>query len=158
MSDGGTIDIKDGYHQFLQTAKSAKRVVAKLRVPKPGEAGQWIILIVIHLVGIFGHAIAGNIFCSANMMVDRIFNKRRRTPRSKTYIDDTMIIGPRRYIRSWVEEWLCRDCQGSLTVQADKVNCWEDRLEGIGWELNLEAWAVLPKEKGLAKQMVKAHR
>ena len=154
---GGTIDIKDGYHQFPQTVKSAKRVVTKLRVPKPGEAGQWIILIVIYLVGIFGHAIAGNIFCSANMMVDRIFNKGRRTPRSKTYIDDTMIIGPRRYIRSWVEE--CVEIAKAVwgeenTVQADKVNCWEDRLEGIGWELNLETWAVLPKEKGLAKLMV----
>ena len=40
------------------------------------------------------------------------------------------------------------------TVQADKVNCWEVRLEGIGWKLNLETWAVLPKEKGLAKLMV----
>ena len=45
----------------------------------PGEAGQWIILIVIYLVGIFGHAIASNIFCSANMMVDRIYNKGRRS-------------------------------------------------------------------------------
>jgi hypothetical protein len=34
---GGTIDIKDGYHQFAQTAQSAKRVVTKLRVPKPED-------------------------------------------------------------------------------------------------------------------------
>ena len=72
---GGTIDIKDGYHQFAQTAQSAKRVVTKLRVPKPEGATGWMILIVIYLVGIFGHAIAGNIFCTANMMINELHNK-----------------------------------------------------------------------------------
>jgi hypothetical protein len=62
---GGTIDIKDGYHQFAQTVHSAKRVATQLRVPKPDGAAGWMILVVIYLVGIFGHAIAGNIFCTA---------------------------------------------------------------------------------------------
>ena len=154
---GGTIDIKDGYHQFAQTAQSAKRVVTKLRVPKPEGATGWMILIVIYLVGIFGHAIAGNIFCTANMMINELHNKGRSVPRSKTYIDDTIIIGPSNAIKEWVQEGVeaAEAVWGTEgTIQRDKVKYWDTKLEAIGWEFDFVKWTVQPKERGLAKLLI----
>jgi len=154
---GGTIDIKDGYHQFAQTVQSAKRVVTKLRVPKPDGATGWMILIVIYLVGIFGHAIAGNIFCTANMMVNELHNRGRKVPRSKTYIDDTIIIGPSSLIKEWVQEGVeaAESVWGTVgTIQGDKVKYWDCKLEAIGWEFDFVTWTVQPKERGLAKLVI----
>ena len=154
---GGTIDIRDGYHQFAQTAQSSKRVATKLRVPKPDGANGWMILVVIYLVGIFGHAIAGNIFCTANMMINEMLNKGRKVVRSKTYIDDTIIIGPSRLIKDWVHEGVeaAEAVWGKEgTIQSDKVKYWEHKLEAIGWEFDFKAWTVQPKERGLAKLLI----
>ena len=154
---GGTIDIKDGYHQFAQTVHSAKRVVTQLRVPKPDGAAGWMILVVIYLVGIFGHAIAGNIFCTANMMINELHNRGRRVPRSKTYIDDTIIIGPSVFIKEWVREGVeaAEAVWGTDgTIQSDKVKYWDCKLEAIGWEFDFVAWTVQPKERGLAKLLI----
>lgn len=153
---GATIDISDGYHQFAQTLESAKRHATQIKIPRPGMPGAWMIVVCIYVVGVFGSKKAGNIFCTANGMVDEVHNHGHDVKRSLTYIDDTMILGPRRLIRQWLQE--CVDAAVSVwgkgAVNLEKLKCWEDRLIGIGWDLDLESWRAQPKDRGMAKLVV----
>ena len=153
---GATIDISDGYHQFAQTVESAKRHATQIMVPRPGMPGAFMIVVCIYVVGIFGSKKAGNIFCAGNNMVDEIHNRGHAVKRSTTYIDDTMILGPRRLIRQWLQD--CVDAAvsvwGPFAINEDKKKCWDDRLIGIGWELDFEAWRAQPKDKGMAKMLL----
>lgn len=80
----------------------------------------------------------------------QIHNRGHAVKRSTTYIDDTMILGPRRLIRQWLQD--CVDAAvsvwGPFAINEDKKKCWDDRLIGIGWELDFEAWRAQPKDKG----------
>ena len=153
---GATIDISDGYHHFAQTAASAKRHATQIQIPRPGVPDASMIVVCIYVVGIFGSKKAGNIFCTANGMVDEIHNRGYKVKRSLTYIDDTMILGPRRFIRPWLQE--CVDAAlsvwGDGVVNPEKRNCWDDRLIGIGWDLDLKSWRAQPKDRGMAKLVV----
>ena len=71
-----------------------------------------MIVVGIYVVGIFGSKRAGNIFCTANGMVDEIHNHGHKIKRFLTYIDDTMILGPRRFIQPWLQE--CVDAAVSV--------------------------------------------
>ena len=44
---------------------------------------------------------------------------------------------------------------GKGAVNLEKLKCWEDRLIGIGWGLDLESWRAQPnKDRGMAKLVV----
>ena len=78
-------------------------------------------------------------------------------PRSNTYIDDTIIIGPSIFIKEWVREGVeaAEAVWGTGgTIQSDKVKYWDCKLEAIGWEFDFVAWTVQPKERGLAKLLI----
>ena len=42
----------------------------------------------------------------------------------------------------------------SEVVNMEKTNCWDDRLIGIGWDLDLESLQAQPKDRGMAKLVV----
>lgn len=158
LLSGATIDIKSGYNQFPQSVESAKRVATKIKIPTQEGTGPLMkMLVVIYLCGIWGHAIAGNIFCAANYMVDQLHNLGQRISRSLTYIDDTMMISPTPMIDQSLKECIeaAEAVWGKGVVQEEKVNKWIGELEGIGWHLCFRSWRVQPKLKGLAKLLVR---
>ena len=75
-------------------------------------------------------------------MINELHNRGRRVPRSKTYIDDTIIIGPSVFIKEWVREGVeaAEAVWGTDgTIQSDKVKYWDCKLEAIGWEFDFVA-------------------
>ena len=153
---GATVDVKDGYHQFPQTVASAKRLATLVKVPSPWLPGAFILLVVIYLVGIFGHSRAGNIFCMGSSVVNALLNLGRVVMCSATYIDDTIIICPSDEIDECLAKCLAivQQVWGEGSVQHDKVATWKSGLVAIGWEFDFLTWKVQPRDRGLAKLLV----
>ena len=153
---GATIDVATAYQQNPQSLASCKRIATKVRIPHPTLANSFIYLVIIVLVGMWGHTRAGNVFCVVGALVSAHINRGRATPQSLTYIDDSMIITPDTLVQGVVDECLSliRALWGDEGVNYEKVHIYPGALEGIGWHFDFDAWRVQPKTRGLRKLLV----
>ncbi len=125
-----------------------------LRVPAAPRSGrEWLQLIVIYLVGVFGFIISGSVYCTLGAAIEFKHNVGQPTPRSLTYIDDGILISPSERIDESREQYiqLVVDIFGPDGVNEKKIKTWAGRLEAIGWEFDFERWTVQPSTRGLAK-------
>ena len=119
-------------------------------------AGVVIQVIVIYLVGMFGCSRAGNVYCTCAKVIDERHNKDLSTRRSHTYIDDGLLISPRRLLDASIQDYcFCIETLlGKGSINYDKVEIWGNGLIGIGWEFDFVSWTVQPKRRGLAKILI----
>ena len=151
---GATVDVSSAYHQFAQSAKTALYQATLLRVPAaPWSGREWIQLIVIYLVGVFGFIISGSVYCTLGAAIEFKHNVGQPTPRSLTYIDDGILISPSERIDESREQYiqLVIDIFGPDGVNRKKIKTWAGRLEAIGWDFDFGKWTVQPSMRGLAK-------
>ena len=153
---GATVDVASAYHQFAESAATARYQATTIKVPAPaGSARKWIMLVIIYLVGVFGFVTASNIYCTLGEAIQFRHNRDQPVLRSLTYIDDGILISPQSKIDENVREYM----QGVVAVfgeggvNHEKVKQWMSKLEAIGWEFDFEKWTVQPKQSGLAKMM-----
>ena len=153
---GATVDVSSAYQQFPQSVETAKLIATKILAAHPTIAQKEIELVVIYLVGTFGHKTAGNMFCQPGSAISEKHNLGRELLRSLTYIDDGILIDVADDIAGSVEEYLgsIRSLFGEEGVNNEKISLWKDKIEAIGWELNFRSWRAQPKKKGMAKLMV----
>ena len=69
---GATIDVTAAYNQCALTVSAAKMTATKIKVPN--GLGGWMTFIVIYLVGIFGCAKAGNVYCVCAKTIHELHN------------------------------------------------------------------------------------
>jgi hypothetical protein len=153
---GATVDVSTAYNQFPMTPAAAKLTATQIDIPR--LLGGWIKLIVIYIVGMFGCATAGDVYCQIAQTVDELHNAGRgESPRSKTYIDDGLLIDSPQHIAQSTEEYIGHVITllgNNQTIQREKVRIWTSELEGIGWHFDFATWTVRPKAKGLAKMLL----
>lgn len=152
---GATIDVTAAYNQCAMTRDASKLTTTKINVPD--GIGGWIIFIVIYLVGIFGNATAGNVYCTCANSIDQLHNSGLPRRRSHTYIDDGLLIDTLDRIQQSAEEYIgyLESFWGKEeTVNQEKVVISPDKLIGIGWEFDFISWTVQPKERGMAKLLL----
>jgi hypothetical protein len=151
---GATVDISSAYNQVPQTVDSAMTHGTRLKVDD--GIGGYIMIIIIYLVAIFGFSTAGDIYCQCAQAIDEIHNMGLSTKRSRTYIDDGLLISPRRLIDQSVAEYIipAEKLFGKVgVINKDKVEIWPSQLQGIGWHFDFISWTVKPKEKCMAKML-----
>ena len=157
---GATVDVSTAYNQFPMTPGAAKLTATQIDVPR--TLGGWIKLIVVYIVGMFGCATAGDVYCQIAQTVDELHNEGRfETPRSKTYIDDGLLIDSPDNITVSTEQYIGHVetlLGNNETIQREKVKIWQSELEGIGWHFDFRTWTVRPKEKGMAKMLLSLFR
>ena len=156
---GATVDVSSAYNQFPQSVNSAMQQAVQLKIDN--GIGGFIAIIIILLVGMFGHTLAGDIYCQLAQGFDEKHNMNLETKRSTTYIDDAVIIDPRSLIVASVDEYIghVETLFGKdKVVNMKKVKIWDTGLIGIGWQFNFESWTVQPKDMGLAKLMFRLFR
>ena len=152
---GATIDVTAAYNQCALTVDAAKMTATKINVPN--GAGGWIVFIVIYLVGIFGCATAGNVYCVCAKAIDELHNPKGARRRSHTYSDDGILIDTQDRIESSVEAYISNVVAlfgEDDTINRSKVNTWKGELIGIGWHFDFTTWTVQPKERGMAKLLI----
>jgi hypothetical protein len=90
---GATVDVTTAYQQVPQSTGSAPLFATQILVPCPVEerTSGWSLVIVIFLVVMWGYTRAGHIYCSCSRVISFMHNKDVPI-RSKTYIDDGMLI------------------------------------------------------------------
>ena len=152
---GATVDVTAAYNQCALTVDAAKMTATKINVPN--GIGGWIIFVVIYLVGIFGCATAGNVYCVCAKAIDELHNPKGAGRRSHTYSDDGILIDTHDQIQNSVEEYIS-NVEALFgeddTINRSKVNVWEGELIGIGWHFDFVTWTVQPKERGMAKLLI----
>jgi len=84
----------------------AKYHAALLRVPDPDGTREWKQLVLIYLVGAFGFVTSGDIYCLIGNAITLRHNLGQPVPRSLSYIDDGIIIGPNSLIKDHLNEYL----------------------------------------------------
>jgi hypothetical protein len=153
---GATVDVSSAYHQFAQSPTTAKYQATIIKVPAPaGSVREWVMLVIIYLVGVFGFITASNVYCTLGQAIEFRHNRDEATPRSLTYIDDGILISPKSKIDSSVAEYIegVEAMFGKEGVNHKKVKKWLGKLEAIGWEFDFVKWTVQPKQRGIAKMM-----
>jgi len=85
---GATIDVTAAYNQCALTVSTAQRAATKIKVSN--GLGGWITFIMKYLVGLFGCATAGNVYCVCAKTIHELHNAKKQ--RSLTYIDDGWLI------------------------------------------------------------------
>ena len=149
---GATVDISSAYNQFPQHTASAKQQAVQLKVDLDG--GLCICIIVILLVGMFGHTLAGDVYNQVGKLLHDKHNENEE--RSATYIDDAAFIDDSDLIDASVDAYKesVRKVFGDNGVINDKkVFIWSDMLIAIGWQFDFLTWTVQPKQLGLDKLM-----
>ena len=152
---GATVDVSTAYNQFAMAPSTAKLTATQISIK--GSTGGLKKIIVIYLVGMFGCGTAGDVYCQIAQAVDELHNQGRATPRSKTYIDDGLLIDSAENIQSSMEQYIAHveSLLGNRqTIQREKVKVWPSELEGIGWHFDFTSWTVRPKAKGMAKMLL----
>ena len=151
---GANVDVTAAYTQGPQSAATAKLHTTQLSVLS--ETKKWITIIVIYLVGIFGFTRAGHVYCTFASTIDEAHNEGQPTRRSRTYIDDGILISPERLIDDSLEAYVAFVVAlfGLDGANKEKIKKWHDRVEAIGWVLDLRTWLATPKKKGLDKMLV----
>ena len=138
---GATVDVSTAYNQFPMSPNAAKLTATQIDIPN--LIGGWIKLIVIYIVGMFGCATAGDVYCQIAQTVDELHNAGRTDrPRSMTYIDDGLLIDSPNRISESMEQYIEHvECLlgNNQTIQREKVNIWQSELEGIGWHFDFAA-------------------
>jgi len=109
-----------------------------LRVPAPPRSGrEWLQLIVIYLVGVFGFIISGSVYCTLGAAIEFKHNVGQPTPRSLTYIDDGIVISPSERIDESREQCQCIqlvvDIFGPDGVNEKAIKTWAGRWRGADW-------------------------
>ena len=151
---GANVDVTAAYTQGPQSAATAKLHATQLSVLS--ETKKWITIIVIYLVGIFGFTRAGHVYCTFASTIDQAHNDSQPARRSRTYIDDGILISPERLIDDSLEAYIALVVAlfGLDGANKEKIKKWPDRVEAIGWVLDLRTWLATPKKKGLDKMLV----
>jgi hypothetical protein len=152
---GSTVDVSTAYNQFAMTSEAAKLTATQISIKD--KWGDMKKLVVIYLVGMFGCATAGDAYCQIAQAVDEMHNKGLETPRSRTYIDNGLLIDTSENIQKSTEQYITHveSLLGNRqTIQREKVKLWASELEGIGWHFDFVSWTVQPKAKGMAKMLL----
>jgi hypothetical protein len=142
---GATIDISSAYNQFPQHLASAKQQAVQVKVDVTG--GLQIALIVLLLVGMFGHTLAGDVYNNVGKLLDEKHNEEGK--RSKTYIDDAALIDDADLIAASVtayKESVSKVFGNNGVINDKKVFIWSDMLIAIGWQFDFVTWKVQPKK------------
>lgn len=153
---GATVDVSAAYQQFAQSVETAKLVAAQVKAPCTSGGRDFKILIVIYVVGTFGHTRAGNVYCAPGTAISERHNQGLSLTRSLNYIDDGILVSPFDEIGPSVSEYKESIVAsfGPGGVNDDKVKIFETGLEAIGWKFDFLFWHVQPKPRGIAKLMV----
>jgi hypothetical protein len=150
---GATIDVTAAYNQCALTVSAAKMTATKIKVPN--GLGGWMTFIVIYLVGIFGCATAGNVYCVCAKTIHELHNAKKQ--RSLTYIDDGLLIDTADNIQGSVSEYIAHVealFGKEDVINVSNVNVWYGELIGIGWHLDFNTWTVQPKSRGMDKLLL----
>ena len=102
---GATVDVSTAYNQFAMTVEAAKLTATQINVmDTTGTASKKVI--VVYLIGMFGCATAGDVYCQIAQAVDELHNAKLKTPRSRTYIDDGMLIDSPENIQNSTNQYI----------------------------------------------------
>ena len=140
------------YRQFPQSVNSAMKHAIKLMVPNIDN--KMIAIIVVPLVGMFGHTLAGDVYSQCGTAIDNKHNLGLEIKHSVTYIDDAGLIDSKHLIDKSIAEYIehVETVFGNDNViNTKKVKKFENGLICIGWEFDFVSWTVRTKDIGLAK-------
>jgi len=157
---GGVIDVSGAWNQIVSTPEVAMITSTVAWIPRTSlhkaSKNKYVKVVVVYLVGMFGDTRAGFRYGICGQAIDYLNNRMQPTKRSGTYVDDTMLIDPLRFLKPSMHECIesINVLFGPKGVNDKKVKVWQDSLEGIGWIFDLISMTVRPNPKGVAKLFI----
>ena len=154
---GATIDVSSAYRQITLSDEAAWHRAVKLYLGD--QDGNTKPYVCYSLVACFGDTRAGHAYNVAGGYFDYMHNKdlkgKGEGPRSKTYIDDGIMISSRNVLTQDREQYrppIRRVLRPDALEERKDKDHGQD-LIAIGWHFNLryDVWRVAPKPKGLDK-------
>lgn len=144
-----TADVKSAYCQIPLSEEAACLRTSRLEVENKD-------ILLIYLSAIFGDTRAGHVYNVISSAIDKLHNFGHKVPRSKTYVDDGVIVTAARLLGISLNEYLdlIRLFFGEEGIAQDKIVVQvSEQLIAIGWEWDLSpsVWRVRPKPQGLVK-------
>ena len=152
---GGTVDVSAAYKQFSLTTEAAKVRSAIINIPYEGSVKK---ILVVSLVGVFGDTRASFAYNTIGRALHYRHNLDRELERSKTYIDDGIVVDIESDIEQSIQEYYdsIEYVMGIGAAKDGKRVNYELDLQAIGSLFNLrkEIWRVGPKRRGILKMFL----
>jgi hypothetical protein len=152
---GGTVDVSAAYQQFSLTTEAAKVRSTIINIPYEGSVKK---IRVVYLVGVFGDTRASFVYNTIGRALHYRHNLDRELERSKTYIDDGIVVDIESDIEQSIQEYYdsIEYVMGIGAAKDDKRVNYEFDLQAIGFLFNLrrEVWRVGPKRRGILKMFL----
>ena len=138
---GGTVDVSAAYQQFSLTTEAAKLRSTIINVTHEGNIKQ---VLVIYLVGVFGDTRASFVYNTIGRALDFKHNLNREIERSKTYLDDGIVVDKESEIDQSIQDYSdnIESLVGVGASKDDKRVNYKFDLQAIGFLFNLrkEIW------------------
>lgn len=145
---GATIDVAGAYNQFTLSFEASLHRAVMIYL-----GDQKIPYVCVILVNNFGDARAGHVYNIAGTFIDWHHNQLR--DRSKTYIDDGVMIDIRKLIEASRADYRVpiHILFGISGIAEPKDVFMEQDLVALGWHFNLRdgVWRVSPKKRAIEK-------
>jgi hypothetical protein len=152
---GGTVDVSAAYQQFSLSTDAARLRSTIIEVPHENGLKR---VLVIYLVGVVGDTRASFFYNTIGRALDFKHNQNRDVERSKTYIDDGLIVDVESNVEQSIQEYYdsIEFVMGIGAAKDDKRFNYKFDLQAIGFLFNLrkEIWRVGPKRRGIIKMFI----